>query len=377
MHAIHVSIVPSPSRNHKTIQQQTNMGRTQECETGWDDEKTLRKQRGIAKGCFTTKVRVFLDCKEKNEPLEVLGAVFNEICENFKRVEIINERLLQVVDDDKQISEHLNYICEIEKIKCDIHSALVLLKIETQKLAPQSDSSCSILVKKVDPPVFYGNVREFPTFMKDYTRLVIARHGRDPFILRRSLQGKAKEIVGGLDEFDQMWDRLKERFGSTSKVVDAVLAEISILMPVPEGNTRKLLEVINVVERAWLDLKKIDRANEIENSTAVTKIERLLPNSLKREWTHKAQALSDQERFQSLVKFLTGERQVIEYMEDESRTAGMSTKAAIHYVTNGEGEENVDNLTSNHQIGSESGSLSEANARLFCQSVTGNGKSSK
>lgn len=119
--------------------------------------------------------------------------------------------------------------------------------------------------------------------------------------------------------------------------MDAVLAEISILKPVPEGNTRKLREVINVVERAWLDLKKIDRANEIENSTVVTKIERLLPNSLKREWTHKAQALSDQERFQSLVKFLTGERQVIEYMEDESRTAGMSTKAAIHYVTNGDG----------------------------------------
>lgn len=45
-------------------------------------------------------------------------------------------------------------------------------------------------------------------------------------------------------------------FGSTSQVVDAVLGEISVLRPVSEGNTRKLLEVINVVEQACLDIKE-------------------------------------------------------------------------------------------------------------------------
>lgn len=72
----------------------------------------------------------------------------------------------------------------------------MLLQEETQKLAQQSDNSCSILVKKVEPPVFDGNAREVPTLIKDYTRLVMALHKKDPFILRRSLQGKVKEDIG-------------------------------------------------------------------------------------------------------------------------------------------------------------------------------------
>lgn len=89
---------------------------------------------------------------------------------------------------------------------------------------------------------------------------------------------------------------MKERYGSTSKVVIFFIGEISVLKSVPEGNTRKLLKVINVVERAWLYFKKINRVATIENSTTVTKAERLLPTSLKREWTHKVQALGDQIR---------------------------------------------------------------------------------
>lgn len=54
----------------------------------------------------------------------------------------------------------------------------MLLKNEARKL-DQSDVSCSILVKKVEPPVFEGNAREFPTFIKGYTRLAISRRGKD------------------------------------------------------------------------------------------------------------------------------------------------------------------------------------------------------
>lgn len=46
---------------------------------------------------------------------------------------------------------------------------------------------------KVEPPTFNGDIREFPTFFKDYTRPVISRHGKErPFILMQALQGKAR-----------------------------------------------------------------------------------------------------------------------------------------------------------------------------------------
>ena len=89
---------------------------------------------------------------------------------------------------------------------------------------------------------------------------MISMHGKDPFILRMSLQGKVKEAIGRLDDFDQMWDRLHEHFGSSAKIVNAaVIGEICSLKPVPEGNKTRLLSLISVVEQAWLDLKNIDK----------------------------------------------------------------------------------------------------------------------
>lgn len=107
------------------------------------------------------------------------------------------------------------------------------------------------MIKKVDPPIFNGDVREFPTFVMDYSRLMTSQHGKDPFILRMSLQGKAKEAIGRLVDFDQMWDRLHERFGSSAKIVDAVIGEICSLKSVPEGNKSRLLSLTSVVEQAW------------------------------------------------------------------------------------------------------------------------------
>ena len=58
----------------------------------------------------------------------------------------------------------------------------------------------------------------------------------------------AREVIGRLDDFDQMWNRLQERFGLSAKIVDAVLGEICDLKPVPEGNKLRLLNMIGMVE---------------------------------------------------------------------------------------------------------------------------------
>ena len=221
-------------------------------DTDDDNIKTLKKLRGIIKGKFTTKVRVFDDLVVQNSQIEVLSDIFSEICGLFGNIESINDQILQKVDEQCQ-DEHLDYIGDLQKRKCNIQCKLLNLKTNQKQ---QRDENCNILIKKVEPPTFKGDAREFPCFVKDFTRLVIARHGKDPFILRQSLQGKAREVIGRLDEFDQMWNRLNERFGSSAKVVDAVLSEICALKPVPEGNKAKLLHMINVVEQAWLDLKK-------------------------------------------------------------------------------------------------------------------------
>ncbi|XP_045115478.1 uncharacterized protein LOC123507035 [Portunus trituberculatus] len=305
--------------------------------------RTLKKHRGIVKGRFTSKVRMLNNLLLQDNPMEVLDAVYKEISELFDKLEDVNVQILQECSEDEQ-SQHLDYLWDVQKLKCECHSKIVRLKDgQTRQQRITNDNNCNIQIKKVEPPIFSGDVRDFPTFVKDYTRLVINRHGKDPFILRQSLQGKAREVVGRLDDFDEMWTRLNDRFGSSAKIVDAVLGDICALKPVPEGNKSKLLHMIGVVEQAWLDLGKIGKLHEIENSHSLLKVERLLPIDLKKEWTRKARTLDDTEKFEELVKFLVEERKVIEYMEDDIRTSKTDVKALVNAAST---RENVDEMSS-------------------------------
>ncbi|MPD01188.1 hypothetical protein E2C01_096706 [Portunus trituberculatus] len=53
-------------------------------DTDGNNIKTLKKQRGIIKGKFTAKVRVFDDLVLQNTPAEVLSDIFSEICGLFE-----------------------------------------------------------------------------------------------------------------------------------------------------------------------------------------------------------------------------------------------------------------------------------------------------
>ena len=307
--------------------------------------KGLKKQRGIVRGRFTSKVRMLNDLLLQDSPMEVLEAAYREISELFDNLEDVNVQILQECLEDEQ-SQHLDYLWDLQKLQYECQSKIVRLKDKQKRQQRESNGDTgNIQIKKVEPPIFTGDVRDFPTFVKDYTRLVVSRHGKDPFILRQSLQGKAREVVGRLDEFDDMWKRLEDRFGSSAKVVDAVLGDICALRPVPEGNISKLLHMISVVEQAWLDLGKIGKLKEIDNSHSLLKVERLLPIDLKKEWTRKARTLDDDEKFEELVKFLVEERKVIEYMEDDIRASKADMRVSVNAASTQESVDEVSSLS--------------------------------
>ena len=161
---------------------------------------------------------------------------------------------------------------------------------------------------------------------------MVSQHGKDPYVLRQSLSGKALDIVGGIDEYDEMWERLEDRFGCTTKLVDSFLADIDHLKVIPEGNNKKMIDMVNTVERAWLDLRKLDKQREIENAVTLLKIERILPASLKREWFMRSKTFDDDKKFEGMVNFLVDERSAIEYMEEDARHTSW-THVAVHNLS--------------------------------------------
>ena len=148
-------------------------------------------------------------------------------------------------------------------------------------------------MKKLSAPFFEEDIRTYPSFKSDFIRLMEARYGQDPFVLKSALSKTVLIQFNWIDDYKIMWEKLDDKFGSASKIVDYVITDIKYLKPVLEGNSPKLLELIDVLERGWYDLKKVDKEKEIENVTVITLIEKLLPPNIMREWALKIQCFDD------------------------------------------------------------------------------------
>lgn len=128
-------------------------------------------------------------------------------------------------------------------------------------------------------------------------------------------------MVHGVDDFHKMMDRLDDKFGNVTKVVDSVLCKIRPLKPVPEDNNKKLVELVNTVERGWLDMCKFIIKSEMNNTTVISQVEKLLPPTLKREWILKASESHSEKEFHKLLEFLVKEMKVIDYVQEGVRSS--------------------------------------------------------
>lgn len=77
---------------------------------------------------------------------------------------------------------------------------------------------------------------------------MIPTYGEDPFALKNSLSGEPLEIVKGVDNnFEEMFKRLDLKYARPEKLADTVLTGIKALKIVPEGDSKKFIEMVETV----------------------------------------------------------------------------------------------------------------------------------
>ena len=110
------------------------------------------------------------------------------------------------------------------------------------------------------------------------------------------------------DDVNQMWERLDDKYGRTSKLTDAILQDIQQMKPLADGEDQAFVDMVNVVERCFKELDRIGMASEISNSSVVALIEERLPRDIKSKWSlilsYKEPGINDGDKFPSLIKFL-------------------------------------------------------------------------
>ncbi|XP_068223879.1 uncharacterized protein [Palaemon carinicauda] len=199
-----------------------------------------------------------------------------------------------------------------------------------------------IKVKRLDPPEFSGDMRNYGTFKRDYMRLIVPFHGQDAYALKKCLSGEALTCVEGVeDEFEEMFRRLDDKYGNPCKLTEAIVSELKSLKPLNDGDSKRLVYMIKAVERAWLDMRKIGLESEMKTTSIVTLVERLLPPTLKRNWVIKSQKVGNaKDLFENLLQFLLQERRVCEYLESDLRCS-TSSKVVTNSASCDNTSENV------------------------------------
>jgi len=149
------------------------------------------------------------------------------------------------------------------------------------------DKGNPLQLEKIKIPSFNGNVRNYPQFKTDFEKQVMPSINSDnaPYVLRSCL-GKepADTVKRGDDDIDAMWKRLDEKYGDPAKVADVIMCAIQNMRPIREGESKKFVELINVIDDGYRDLKRLGLEKEITTTSSVSIIERKLPNDAKREW---------------------------------------------------------------------------------------------
>ena len=122
-----------------------------------------------------------------------------------------------------------------------------------------------------------------------------------------------------------------------AKVADVVMYSIQNIKPIREGENKKFIEFINIIDNSYRGLRGLGLEKDITTTSSVGKIERKLPNDVKREWAKLVSSehslVDERDKFPSLLRFLLEQKQAIEYENAELRSnSNVPARGSLHYL---------------------------------------------
>ena len=142
------------------------------------------------------------------------------------------------------------------------------------------------------------------------------------FTLRQCLSESIRTELSFYDDnIDDILSRLDEKYANPAKLVDCIVSEIQRFKRLNEGDSRKFITFVDIIDGGYRDLKRLSLEQEICNSHVLAIIEGKLPRDIQIEWyrmIHK-QKINIKNRFIYLYHFLKIERAALEYRMPELR----------------------------------------------------------
>lgn len=150
--------------------------------------------------------------------------------------------------------------------------------------------SLAIRLKPTALPQFDGNRRNFYPWKEEWEAL--QRQGEPT----GSKEVKKIQLLGSFDDkvardlrlstyatADEIFRVLQNRFGSQTAIALEIIEDLQALPPVKGHHPRKIVDLIQIVEKALYDLSELKNTGCLKNPLVTKSLESKLPEGLKKE----------------------------------------------------------------------------------------------
>lgn len=322
----------------------------------------LKTKRIVGKQQFTRAENSLRRLLESGRGLEdTIRRKFEELSSKWQAVQDAHD-VLMAQPEQEDVETESKWIDEMmtryENIEIDADAALMKFKHKQQSdVAEQSEiKHPTHQVTYKDAPVqghlqlerlklekFDGELRKYPSFKERFNLYIkpICPKSQLPFILRSHLESKVREEVENVDDdMTCLWARLDLKYANHTKFVDIVLSDLE---RTNKGDAKAALHLINIVEKAYNDLKKIGAAQEMANATVISMIKKRFPDEMRLDWVKTIASKGEEESaslFQMLLEFLKQWRQMIE-CDDQVIKKQEKTSGVTHHLAGGKSGEGI------------------------------------
>ena len=297
-----------------------------------------RTKRNTARAVFEASYKSISHAlKSKEIPNFALRDLQTQIEDEFLECKQSNAELLQLLSSESAEAE-MNWIATIQTCYHEIKEKIVVSYTNVEEATgtkQESTASASFLqLEKVQMPHFDGKLREYPQFKRDFQKQVMTqtRKSDAAYVLRTCLDAEPARLVTSVDDdIDEMWQRLDEKYGDPAKVVDVIIDEIKRFRMLREGEDKRFIEFVTLIEDGYRDLRRLGLETEITTTSSVSVIEKALPPDIKRKWSELVSSrdspVDKSNKFPSLLDFRQSQKSAIEY---ESATLRATSSNQCH-----------------------------------------------
>ncbi len=180
---------------------------------------------------------------------------------------------------------------------------------------PTTRATPIVRIKPTSLPKFNGCKRSFQRWRKDWESL--QKQGEPT----GSVEVKKMQLLDSVEDkisrdlhlstystAEDMFRVLETRYGNKSTIALEIIEELEKIPAMRTTQPRKVIDLIQTVEKALADLTKLGNTGAIKNPLVIKSIESKLPDAVKKDWLvfmdNPSNGVTPDNHFDSLLKFL-------------------------------------------------------------------------